>query len=257
MSDNWYSTGFESAKAEEQRRASAMMSRRFWMPKGSKKSVVFVDDDPFTIYEHQYQRDGNWKNWVTCSRGIYDEAVCCAKLGEKSRRWVGYFTVVDLSEWKDNKGNIRKNELVFFAAPLNVLKILESRKADNGGTLVGAMITIQRIGDSGAAVGNDFVVQKVGDLDKLAPEVAWRGKKLKDIINLANNDPAEAKSYMQRFQVEPDSDGQLALELNPFNYMELLKPKNQKDMKQILSGLQVQDDEKGGDDQKDDDDVPF
>jgi len=245
MSDNWFSTGFGAAKVEEERRAAATMPRRFWMPKGGKKDIVFVDDDPFTIYEHQYQINGSWKNWMTCARGVYDDAFCCAKLTDRTRRWVGYFTIVDLSEWKDQKGNVRKNEIGLFAAPLNVLKILESRKADSGGTLVGALITVQRVGDTGAAVGNDFVVKKVGDLDKLAPEVTFRGKRLKDLIQTANANPDEAKQHVKRFQVEAGADGQFKTELRPFRYMELLKPKTQKEMKEILASFRHEDAGKG------------
>ncbi len=232
------------------------------MPKGVKKEYIFIDDDPFTISEHQYFADGSWKNWLTCARGVYDDPMCCAKLGVKKRSFVGYLTAVDCSEWQDNQGNKHQYELLFFRGTGKALKILESRKEDHG-SLVGAVMSVQRLEDKSPGCGDDFTFKRMADLSRLIEVVSFRGKKLKDIIAGANRDPAEAERYRNRFQAEPDSEGKFPMEIRPFNYMELLKPKSPKEMKELIgSYVAPKGDSDGGaggheSSESGEDDVPF
>lgn len=257
---SWYQTGFKARLKEEERIANLVRPNRAWMPKGVKKEYIFLDDDPFTVHEHNYYMDGNWKNWLTCARGVYDDPLCCQKLGVKRRRFTGFFTVVDCSEWKDGNGNTHQYELIYYPALNKGLKLLEDRKESNG-SLVGAVMVCQRLEDQSPGGGDDIQFKRMADLKKLFDVVQFRGKKLKDIIAAANRDPKEADFYRKRFQAEPDSEGKFAMELRPFNYMELLKPRSPKEMKELIGSYVApkadgsQSSGEGG--EASEDDVPF
>jgi hypothetical protein len=230
--DAWYSRGFAGVRQQEERQAASIRPNRIWLKKGSKRDFIFVDDEPFTLNEHNYYADGHWKNWMTCAQGIYDETVCCDRLGRKSRHWLGYFTVIDCNEWEDQQGNKHKYEMSLYPAKLTALKILESRRTDLG-TLAGAMFSIARIGEKSPGCGDDFNFKKIVDLGKVAEAAMFRGKRLRDLFEAANRDEKEAKILKQRFQVEQE-DGQFPFITPALNYMEILKPKTPKEMKDIL-----------------------
>ena len=117
----WYNTGYDGMAAEEARVASQFQPPRFWMPKGHSKEIVFNDDDPFNIHEHNPQIGGNWRNWMTCLKGAGEDPVCCEIMGLKSRYWVGYYTVIDCSSWEDQQGNKYQYEIMLFPARMGTL----------------------------------------------------------------------------------------------------------------------------------------
>jgi hypothetical protein len=230
----WYKTGYDGMGEEEARVASMFQPPRFWMPKGKSKELVFVDDEPFTIHEHNPQIGGNWRNWLTCLKGAGDDPVCCEMMGIKSRYWVGYYTVIDCSSWEDQQGNKYQYEMMLFPARLGALKKFK-RKQEDRGSLVGCMYKASRDGEKAAGIGDDFEFVREAKMDKLFEIAQFRGKKLKDLFAKARANEKEMQDLKAKFQLNFSGDT-LEDGLVPFKYFEVLKPKSPQEIREILAG---------------------
>jgi hypothetical protein len=238
---NWYDSGYGGMKKEEDRIAQMGIPQRFWMPAGESREFVFLEDEPFCIYEHNPKMNGNFRNWITCVKGILDgPAPCCEEIGEKTRYYVGYFTVVDCSKWTDKKGNTYQYELKFLAAKLKTLKKFKRKKEDRitggGDGLVGCLYKGFREDDKSPSVGDEFEFLRTVDLSKLLAVANYKGKKMADLFQKANEDPTNLERLKKIFDVKIDASGQVIETLPVFNYMQLLAPKSTKDLKEMLKG---------------------
>ena len=126
----WFTQGFNSQEFEAERAKNSNRfwpPNRFWVKAGESKKFVFVDDSPLCLHEHNPKINGNWRNNLTCLNGIEEEVVCCQTLGsDYSRYHCGYYTIIDCSEWKNEKtGEIRQFEIKFLQAKNKTLKNLE------------------------------------------------------------------------------------------------------------------------------------
>src|SRR5687768_12325266 len=72
---SWYSKGYAGVDQEKARRAAAMKPKRFWMPSGATNHIVFLDDEPFCIYEYNWFHNDSWQNWATMSEETEVDAV--------------------------------------------------------------------------------------------------------------------------------------------------------------------------------------
>lgn len=208
------------------------------------------------IHEHNPKMNGHWRNWMTCLKGIYDEAVCCSVLGANTRYYVGYFTVVDCSEWTDKKGNKYQYEIKLLGAKLKTLKKLR-RKRDDRGSLIGCLFHTYREDSQSPSVGDEFEFKREADMEKLYDLVNLKGKSLKELFEQAASDADVMKRLKRTFELNMDADGKIVPELVKFNYIELLAPKKPADMKDMLGDVKPDDDDSGSSGSKDDEDVPF
>lgn len=254
---SWYDTGFEGTEREANRSRMVYGPRRLWIPAGASKEIVMVDDSPFCIYEHNPKIGGKWQNWFTCLKGVYDDVACCDVLGDSSYRYyVGYFTVVDCSEWTDRNGVKHQYEVKLLPAKMKTLKKFKRKKEDKG-SLVGAMFTAFREDSRSPSVGDEFEFKREVDLNKLFEVAVYSNKKLKEVFALAEKEN-RIDELAQTFQVTREAEG-VAKTLVPFNYFELLKPMPPADVKRFLLGVDDPDASAGGGDDSgpDEDDVPF
>jgi hypothetical protein len=225
---------------EQQRLDSQGGPGRLWIPQGQKKDVVWVDDDPFCIHEHNPKMGGNYRNWMTCLRGAYEDATCCQILGPNSRYYCGYVTAVDCSEWTDNRGNKHQYEMRLVQLKMKTLKKFRRKKEDKG-SLVGTMWELLREDDRSPTCGDEWSFQRDVDTDKLFPYVCYRGKKLADLWAEAE-EKAEVMTRVQSwFQIKPDENGKLPKIVPAFNYMEILKPMVPKDARLFLGAVEADD----------------
>lgn len=260
---SWYEEGFGGIDKEQQRLDELSGPGRLWIPAGAFKDTVWVDDDPFGIYEHNPKMNGNYRNWLTCQQGACDEVVCCTQLGPNSRYYCGYVTGVDCSEWVDKKGNKHQYEMRLIQFKLRSMKKFK-RKKETKGSLVGTMWRLTREDDHAPTCGDDWEFQRDIDMDKMFDFVCYRGTRLADMWEEAEKD-AEAMAKLKRiFQIEPDESGKLPRIVPAFNYFQLLKPKSPKDMRMFLGGVQADDQDTpsggsggGGGGAAGQDDVPF
>jgi len=233
---NWYSTGYGGVAKEEQRIQSSQGPSRFWMPAGASKDIVLVDDDPFCVNEHNAKINNNWRNHHTCNKGLEETCFSCTHLGEKSKAFTGYLTMVDCSLWEDKKGNKYQYELKLIGAKLGLLKKWERKKKEKT-SLVLSRWKVHREDDKKASTGDEWesmgVVEKP---DKLFELANYRGKKLPEWWALAES-KADIMAYVKHtFQVEVGEDGKLVREIPIFNYMELLAPRGNAWAKDLMSG---------------------
>jgi hypothetical protein len=234
---SWYSQGYDGLKQEEERMNSLGMPDRLWIPPDASKQILFVDDEPFCIYEHNPKMNGSFKNWMTCLRGVEDEAPCCEILGVKTRYFAGYYTVIDCSQYTDKKGVTHQYEIKFLLAKAKTLKKLKMKK-ESKGSLAGSIYNATRFDQKSPTCGDDFEFVKQVDLEKVFPHVSFRGKKLVDLWAKAQD--AEGLARLNKaFTVQTGESG-LVAKVVPFNYMELLKPSSVKDLRTLLKGAKIE-----------------
>lgn len=245
---SWYNQGFDHAKKENEKMEDRINGlgtlRRLWIPAGESKQLVFLDDQPFLIYEHQAKIDGDFRNWFTCLRGIEDECPACEQLGVKSRYFVGYFTVINCSEYIDKKGNKHQFEVQLLAAKSKSLKMLEMRSKAKGG-LAGKLWNANRTDKKTAVCGDVYDYEKDADLSKLFHHANINGKKLSELIAKANTDEKELARLARYLQLKIEN-GKALPQLTPVNYMEQVKPLGVTELKYAIKGAEVDGDEAFG-----------
>lgn len=239
---SWYSTGFDGIGAEERRLDEAQGPHRMWIPGGQGKDVVWVDDEPVCVYEHNPRMNGNFRNWLTCLQNVYDEVVCCQKLGTKGRYYVGYLTGVDGSIWRDNRGNDHQYEMRLIPLKLRSLKKFRRKKEDRG-AMSGTLWRMNREDNNAASIGDDWDFQRDVDMDKLFEYVNYRGSLLSELWTNAETDPEQMARIRRVFQIAPDENGKLPRVVPMFNYMEILKPKTPKDLRIHLGAVQEEEED--------------
>lgn len=257
----WYQTGYEGIGREEQRLAQMGGPPRLWMPAGSTREIVFVDNEPVTIYEHNWKANGSWKNWATCLRGIEDECPGCSELGETNRYYVGIYTVIDISEWTDRRGNKHQFEINLLPAKLKSLKKFRRKAAERieaGGTgVAGCLYRLARDGKEDPSIGGEAEFVREVDMDKLFPLALYKGKKLSELYDKAETSEDSLKIAKKLFQLEMDGD-KVVRKLVPLNYFDQLHPLAVKDFKEMLRGASTDNDSGGsGGGAKADDKTPF
>lgn len=241
MSDDaasWYDQGYTGMKKEEERISQLGGPQRVWVKPQTAGEFVFIDDEPFCFYEHNPKMNGHWRNWITCVKGMADSAPCCDEIGEKTRYYVGYFTVVDCSKWTDKKGNTYQYEVKFLPAKLKTLKKFKRKKEDRiqagGSGLIGCLYKAHREDDKSPSIGDEFEFQREVDLAKLFQVANYKGKKLPELFAKAAEDPSSLEKLKKVFNVKVDKDGKLPAIIPTFNYLAQLAPKSVKDLKELL-----------------------
>jgi len=246
---SWFSTGYSGIKPEVEKMDMQNGPDRVWIPPGQKKELIFLDDLPACIHEHCPKIDGDWKNWITCLKDVYEEAPCCELLNSSGYKsyYVGYFTVVDCSKWVDKQGKEYCYGIKLFPAKLKTLKRLQMRR-DERGPFAGKVFSISRLDEKSPATGDDFEMVRDADLTKLFQVVNYRGKKLVDEYAKAVDEDS-INRLKNIFQLEM-ADGKVVPKLVPFNYGKLLYPLAPKDVRVLLNSSKIEqrDDKFGGGD---------
>lgn len=159
----WSQTGFTGLDdAEKRQKEKGSKYLRLWLEVKAEKRLVFLDDVPFCIYEHQLKIDGKWGNHFTCANGIH-RCVPCDK--QDSPQYIGYFTVIDTTGYTDSKGVTHKNNKKLYGAKVAALRALERIK-EKRGSLVGAAIDVFRSSKQAANCGDQFDYIEVVDLKR-------------------------------------------------------------------------------------------
>jgi hypothetical protein len=184
--------------------------------------------------------NGSYRNWLTCQRNAFEEVVCCQVLGPKTRYYCGYVTAVDCSEWTDQRGNRHQYELRLIQFKMKSMKKFR-RKKDDKGALVSTMWNFHREDERSPTCGDEWEYKRDVDMDKLFNFVCYRGKKLSDLWDEAEAKPEVMERVKGWFQIGPDSEGKLPRIVPSFNYLEILKPMEPKDMRLHLGAVESDD----------------
>lgn len=236
---SWYETGFEGMVHERDRIADKYAVDRFYMKEKTSASLVYIDDDPFCFYEHSYRKGGD-RGTLTCIAKIHPETpVCCVRLGAESSHYVGMLTVLDCTEYPSKKepGKIYQYNLKLFPAKMTVLQILQ-RKRTELVSLVNKKCAVYRDTDKSPNTGNDFTFKEdVKNLDAMFGMAKYKGKLLSEWFDKAEADPEEMRKLARTFKLARDPATQkLVRRIPPFNYAELLAPKDPEDVARVLAG---------------------
>lgn len=243
---SWHTAGYEGAKQEEKRLDAQHGPSRFWMKDGnSQKEIVFIDDEPFGIYEHQPKINGDWKNWITCLAGSQDDVACCLILQQKAPKYyAGYYTVVDCTEATSEDSKKYMYEMKYLPAKLGTVKKFKLKKESREEkSLVGCLYTVSRTSSKAPSVGEDFEFKRMVVPAKLFEVATYKGRKLSEMWNKAESSAEEMEKLKRLFKVkmDPQAQGKLLREVVPFNYMELLQPKSSKEIRLQLAGANIED----------------
>lgn len=146
---------------EEKKTEMAMKNtaRRFWLKMDKPDATItFVDgnliegafENPFA-FEHTVAVAGKYQNFIC----LHEEESCPICEGGAKYSYVGYFTVIDHREYKDNQGKVQKDKKRLFVAKRGTVKQLLKMAQKRGG-LAGCRFDVSRTGDKEASVGNVF-----------------------------------------------------------------------------------------------------
>jgi len=144
---------FEEREREVEEKQKNYVNR-FWLPADSNAKIVFLDDNPPIIEEHQLQIDGDWRNWFTCLRMVGEVCPICEHLDNKAYT-VGFYTILDMSEWVDRNGKTHTNELKLFPAKFKTLQVLKRLSAKRG-SLEGCVFEVYRSTSDAPNTGDVF-----------------------------------------------------------------------------------------------------
>lgn len=184
---------FEKKEKEYEEKQKSFVNR-FWLPGEGSAKIVFLDDNPPIIEEHQLQINGDWRNWFTCLRIVGEACPICDVLDNKPYT-VGFYTIIDTTEWTDKSGTTHKNELKLFAAKFKTLQILK-RLSGKRESLVGCVFDVFRSSSDAANTGDVF---------------EYEGRLTKEQILKLNKD---AKVFDYAKIIKPKSAAEIAAILN-------------------------------------------
>lgn len=146
--------------AEEKKAEMAMKNtaRRYWVENGKDATITFLDgnlvdgafENPFA-FEHFVTVAGKPQNFIC----LHEEESCPICEGGSRYSYVGYFTIIDHREYKDNNGKIQKDKKRLFVAKRSTIKQLLKMAQKRGG-LAGCRFDVSRTGDKEPSVGNVF-----------------------------------------------------------------------------------------------------
>lgn len=234
---SWYQTGYDAATKEEQRIQSASGPNRLWIKAGTGREIVLVDDEPFCIQEHNAKINNSWQNHHTCNKGLEESCFSCQHLGEKSKAFTGYLTCVDCTEYIDKKGNKHQFELKLVGGKLSMVKKWQRKKQDRG-SLILSKWKIHREDDKKPSIGDEWEGSgSVQDPEKMFALANYRGKKLSEMFDKAEQHPDSMALVKRLFQVEVTADNKLVRQVPAFNYMEILKPRGNAWARDLLAGV--------------------
>lgn len=164
---SWFVEGNAGNRDEFIKNAYHSKVNKFWLNKGETREVVFISDERFGVYEHTIPMNGRFETF-TCAGGD------CAFCGlQKPRGYAEYCSILDLTPYvtKDNKEKKVSRRALGVGKDISML--LDMRRKEAGGSLIGRKFRVTRIGDKSKTCGNDWslVAGAPADLSKLPPEL--------------------------------------------------------------------------------------
>lgn len=123
---NWFSEGLDSAEqviqqeAEEKRRRKNL-PRRFFVKQGMEATVMFIDDNGFSVFEHIPFIPGKMGNEFTCSAPSGQPCAGCEK--GVWQRYHTFFTILDLTAYPGKNGTIVNERRLLASHPEFTLKV--------------------------------------------------------------------------------------------------------------------------------------
>lgn len=244
MSDSWFKVGFNSSAVTSSSDPKSVMKgwspRRFWVEADSSKDFIFVSEDPFCIREHNPKINGSWDNHLTCLRGTGEDCPACEIMGDKSAYYVGYYTVIDCSEWVDKKGNKHQYEMRLLPAKTKTLKKF-ARKKEQRGTLIGAKFISTREDKKSPNVGDEFEFKEQVELATMVDIVNLWGVNLSKLYEVADSSKEDMEKLRNVLDLTLNKGKTVKDKVPNFNYFKLFQPKSTLEIKTLLKDFVPED----------------
>ena len=163
MSKGWFKQGWADALKEKAKvEAIAQMRRersapRFFMKQGEKAKILFLDDEPFSVYEHRIEINGRWEPFV-CIKEI-DVCPICNAFPRSRPQYVCYFSILDLRSYTTADGKQVKYSKKLYGAKSSMPGILHDLAKKHKG-LRGCLCEVKRYGDKAPNTGDYIQVSK-------------------------------------------------------------------------------------------------
>lgn len=258
----WYTRGSQGLQQEAARQDNQSSVKWFEVKQDGEKFAVFLGDESFNAYFHEYRQGKEFGLRCTCINGVHDDAVCCAQLGPRSRSFISLYTVIDIEGYKPKNKPAVPFALVPLGAKFGSAKLIEEeRKAAT--SLIGRKVRITRTGHNAPRSGNAFRsvqwASKTGGPPAdylndagwagLAKVVTYRGKKLADSIRAVNEAvlkgdftkrDAMARVFLIDGLLQPDGTVQEGL-IPSFNFLSMYAPLSPRELRAQLTGATVDD----------------
>lgn len=249
---SWFKTGYEATKEAYDYGGDERGPRRHWQPPETTQRMLFLDDDPFMYWEHNFKLNGHWRNQTVCLKRNKIDDVCavCERYDDRYPYFIGLHSTINMTPWTSKKGNTYCYGREIFAARLGgkdkpgVLKKLERLKKKHG-RLKGLIFDVYRSGAKTESCGDEFEL-----VEKIDPA---------DIKGLAME---HVTKFVAEINENLDGDKQLSVETflkrdpwEPFNFEEVIQPKSNAELRSMLSGRTDDDSGTKASDFKDDDEV--
>ncbi len=159
MSNSWFKKGEEGIK-EKQRQDAIREERqskqafRFWLKEGASARILFLDDDAFFCYVHQFKHDGSWNNYATCVKDIKPCPICETDSKLKPV-FVGHYTILDLTSYTKKDGTTVKYSKKILPAKGSAIMRLNDLKKKYG-SLKGLVFEVKRYTTKDPNCGSTF-----------------------------------------------------------------------------------------------------
>lgn len=268
---SWHKTGWgdvneEGAKSPFENKGP----RRFWLPPEGKALLLFLDEDPTGVWQHQFKMNGKWDNFEICLKKskIADRCPIDDSGDKMFPSFVGQFTVMNMTSWftkKDKREVCFKREV--FGAKIGskdkpgILKKIERMRSQEG-SLRGSVYEVYRSGSKTESCGDEFrLVEKI-DIKEVETYARTKlGEFVKRVnAKLAAKDHVSIDKLMERDPWKPINFEKL--------YETDWKPRSLAELDRLFSrggaagsggedSKDFQDNDGGGGDSGGDDDVPY
>lgn len=150
---SWYNQGKsaveQAAKVQEEQRKNRAPFRVRVM-ENSTVPVVYLDDDGFSFQEHTVQNGKRWEQWTCLGAGN-----CPLCQSGNKPYFVTVFSVIEMTKWTDNRGQVHQNEKKIHALKAESALTLLNKKERWGG-LKGKGVLLSRKGQKDPSSGSDF-----------------------------------------------------------------------------------------------------
>src|SRR5262245_58060147 len=163
---SWYRQGF--TQPEMRGRRGSGNTNRLWVKPGTKTTGMFLDSQPWCIYEHNPYLDGSWRNQTTCPGADNPDGCPLCEIGDEPD-YVGFLSWADFSTWTDQKGNEHTFTKKLFPMKQKVWKILAAA-AEKRGDLTGWIVECFRTAKEEPATGLSY------DFEEKIEKSQWKAR---------------------------------------------------------------------------------
>jgi len=208
--------------------------RRVWIPPTQTNRLLFLEDDPTTLWEHNYKwGNRKWRNWEPCvtRNKLGPECPICDAWDDRYPYFAGLLTVINMTAWFTKKTKVEVNfQREIFAPKLGgdkkpgVLKKVR-KMCEKQGRLRGYVYDVERPGEKTESCGSEFELVEViepGDIKTYAM----------DQLN------AYAKRLNENVEKDKRTTTEKLWERNPwepFDFSEVINPLPIEKLKEMFS----------------------